>query len=181
MKCNHLQFDKLSANKNSLLILRGFTLYVFKNFFLQSAVTSSLPSRKLRPVTHGKSKTHGKNKKKNITSYDLCCRVWCCGTSPEIFDELNVETNVSSLGIDLKFTLILPFKYDRFQWPLKVYRANIDHYNRLLLQKSVRGTLVRWQTDSHVTSEVVTLFINCLALSPSFFDPPQTHLCRKRC
>lgn len=61
MKCNHLQFDKCQQEKP--FNPTGFTLYVFKNFFLQSAVTSSLPSRKLRPVTHGKSKTHGKKQK----------------------------------------------------------------------------------------------------------------------
>lgn len=46
----------LKGNEQTL-IPTVLTLYVFKNFFLQSAVTSSLPSKKLRPVAHEKNKT----------------------------------------------------------------------------------------------------------------------------
>lgn len=69
------------------------------------------------------------------------------------------------------------FSITSFKWPLELCFFFWKDKCWSLQWESLNGTLVSWQTDSHVTSECVTLFINCLAQTP----PSWTDLCRKRC
>lgn len=83
-------FHSLTSQSEEAFRPTGPTLYVFKNLFLQSAVTSSLPSKKLKPLSQRKQQ-----------QFEMRYFVW---------DKRKNKRFLTGLWFKAHVTLRLPFK-----------------------------------------------------------------------